>query len=343
MPNGTQKKKKKGWAVVLMVLAILIVLLFLTVYFLFLHYYNKATYVPDEKADAESHPVVYPSDIPDDVIDEIEDSTLSPDEEKRIDDEIKDVEPADTLDLRGIYSVLLIGSDRRTPTWHGNSDVMLLVTINDNTKTIYMTSFMRDLYANIPGFGGNRLNSAFALRGAPLLIDTIQQNYGVVIDNYAIVDFEGIKAIIDTLGGIDITLKEYELPAFKSYGFTEAKTYHMNGAQALTYARIRKLGYYDFERTSRHRTVLRAMLNNVKAAGILNLPKTVDSVLPYTTHNIGQGKMLKLMTGAVKYFKYDIVEYRVPEDKSYYEVNYVMIPNDMGQLIDGIRSRIYAR
>lgn len=345
MTDRRKNEKKKRWVIVVIVLVSLILLLLLAVYFLFLHYYNKSNYVPETTEESqpaeESESSTYPPELPSEVIEEIEEYTLPSEEESRINDEIKDIEPV--LNLDGIYSVLLIGSDRRTATWYGNSDVMVLATINQNTKKIYLTSFMRDLYANIPGYGGNRLNSAFALRGAPLLKSTIEQNYGVRIDNYAIVDFEGIKAIIDTLGGVDITLKDYELPAFTRYGFTEAKTYHMNGEQALTYARIRKLGYYDFERTQRHRVVLRALMNDFRSAGVLKLPAILDSVLPYVTHDVDQGMMLKLMTQAVSFYNYEVEEYRVPEDGSYYQVNYILIPNDMGQAVEGIRSRIYAR
>ena len=348
MPLNKKKKKKTG-PIVVIVLVVLMLLLLLTVYLLFLHFYNKTNYIPDEKSTAaeeagseeagtEEAGTEY---VPEDVQKEVEEYTLSPEDMSEIDKNTSDTDPIPSLG--GVYSVLLIGSDRRDSGWYGNSDAMILFTINENTKKIYMTSFMRDMYANIPGYGGTRLNSAYALAGPTKLVDTIEQNYGVKIDNYASVDFDGLKAIVDALGGLDIEIKDYELPVFASYGITSPGTYHLNGAEVLSYVRIRRYGYYDFERTQRQRRVMNLIMEKIRAGGVFQLPSTMDALLPYVTHNISQGQMLKLMSGAGKYMKYPVEEYRVPEDGSYYEVNYILIPNDMGAVISGIRSRIYAK
>ena len=336
MPVNKKKKKKTGLIVVI-VLVVLMLLLLLTVYLLFLHYYNKTSYIPDEETRADSETEF----VPEDVQKEVEEYTLSPEDVSKIEEDISEPDPLPSLG--GIYSVLLIGSDRRDSGWYGNSDAMILFTINENTGKIYMTSFMRDMYANIPGYGGTRLNSAYALAGPTKLVETIEQNYGVEIDNYASVDFNGLKAIVDTLGGLDIEIKDYELPVFASYGITSPGTYHLNGEEVLSYVRIRRYGYYDFERTQRQRLVMNKIMEKIRAGGVFQLPSTMDALLPYVTHNISQGQMLKLMSGAGKYMKYPVEEYRVPEDGTYYEVNYILIPNDMGALISGVRNRIYAR
>ena len=111
----------------------------------------------------------------------------------------------------GIYSVLLIGSDRRDDSWNGNSDTMILMTINQNVKKIFLVSFMRDMYADIPGVGVRKLNNAFAVGGASLLERTLETNYHVLADNYAVVDFENMEDIINLDGGVDIAVRPEEV------------------------------------------------------------------------------------------------------------------------------------
>ena len=113
-------------------------------------------------------------------------------------------------ELTGNYNLLLIGSDRRDTSWNGNSDVMLLVTINHDVDKIFLTSFMRDLWADIPGVGQTKLNAAYASGGASLLEETLKNCYRIHVDNYAAVDFEGIANIIDLMGGVKVKLDTAE-------------------------------------------------------------------------------------------------------------------------------------
>src|SRR5699024_3112848 len=94
---------------------------------------------------------------------------------------------AETEKDEGIYDLLLIGVDRRDDSWYGNSDVMILLTVNHDRQTVYMTSFLRDLAADIPGIGVRKLNAACANGGAKLLVETLEENYQVSVDNYAMV------------------------------------------------------------------------------------------------------------------------------------------------------------
>ena len=109
---------------------------------------------------------------------------------------------------KDIYNLLLVGVDRRDSSWAGNSDSMILVSVNNKNKIVHMISFMRDLYADIPGYGVGKLNAACAHGGCPLLVQTIEENYGVNIDNYVSVDFAGLIHIIDAMGGVQIELTD---------------------------------------------------------------------------------------------------------------------------------------
>ena len=115
---------------------------------------------------------------------------------------------------------------------------MILCSIDPDTKQISMISFLRDRYVQIPGgYSDNRLNAAYVFGGFPLLMDTLQTNFGVSIDGCFEVDFSGFQSVIDILGGVDIEMTSKEARTI-NIG-TEAGVYHLDGTKALAYSRIR--------------------------------------------------------------------------------------------------------
>ncbi len=239
------------------------------------------------------------------------------------------------------YNLLLIGADRRDASWNGNSDAMILITINEGKKTLTMTSFMRDLYANIEGVGVRKLNHSYAVGGGPKLVKTLQDNYGVKIDNYASVDFAGLAAVIDTLGGVTITVKDYELPTMRIVGIPEAGTYRLNGNQTLTYTRIRYQGRSDFERTQRQRVVLQALMADARQMSVAKMNEMANAVLPYVTHNIDQGTMLTLLSKLPSYLNYEVTEIRIPEDGTWTSQGEILVPKVINAVIRSLRDRLY--
>ena len=115
------------------------------------------------------------------------------------------------LKENGVTSVLLIGSDSRTSGTEGRSDAMILITISDRTKTVHMTSLLRDMYVEIPGYEGNRLNAAYAYGGPELLMETINQNLGTEVYHYAVVNFEAFANLVDAVGGVELELTNEEV------------------------------------------------------------------------------------------------------------------------------------
>lgn len=161
---------------------------------------------------------------------------------------------------------------------------MILASINSQTKTIYMTSFMRDLYANIPNVGIRKLNSAYAVGGGPLLVSTIESNYRVDIDNYASVDFSSMANILDLVGGVDLEVSTQEAGYINMYldeqcglqGLNASDYYvtgggitHLNGNQAVGFARIRYTSrgneHSDYGRTSRQREILVQLMQKARS------------------------------------------------------------------------------
>lgn len=335
-------KTKAGKIVtrVLIGIVILLAVAAVAVFLLFQHYYSKSGYVKDEdiiEQQKEAQKKKTNSDA-----DETEEvATLSSEDEQEVLEEQEQVEIQE-VSTSGVYNILLIGSDRRDTGWFGNSDSMILMSINHNAKRITLISFMRDLYANIEGEGVRKLNHAYAVGGGPLLCSTITTNYGVHIDNYATVDFTSMAAIVDILGGLDVELYQEEATYLNGeHGYSlVAGVNHLNGEQAVSYARIRYIGQYDYERTARQRRILSLIFDKAKSMDVLTLNEMANTILPYITHNIDQGQLVTLMTQLPSMVGYELAQDRVPYDGLYSNMGEILVP-DFQTTIDRLQQTIY--
>ena len=187
-----------------------------------------------------------------------------------------------------VINILLIGQDRRPGQGRQRSDAMILVTVNKREKTLTMTSFMRDLYVNLPEWNGrtyspNRLNVNYPLGGMEMLDKCLEETFGVVVDHNIEVDFSGFKAVIDAIGGVDIELRADEASYIRyAQSGLSAGINRLGGEAALAYSRIRELDG-DFQRTARQRRVLTAVLEKCRNLDAATLVKLVDTVLPMIT------------------------------------------------------------
>ena len=137
---------------------------------------------------------------------------LSDEEQQELDAKLAEFADSEPVTNDGnVYNVLLVGVDRRDKSWAGNSDSMILMSLNYEKKQISMISLMRDTYVNIPGIGMRKLNAAHANGAGPLLLETVTQNYKVQVDRYVSVDFNNMIDIIDKLGGVELTLSDDEV------------------------------------------------------------------------------------------------------------------------------------
>lgn len=205
-----------------------------------------------------------------------------------------DWEPANQINVsKDIVNILLIGQDRRPGETRQRSDAMILVTFNQETDEITMTSFLRDLYVQIPGCGYNRLNAAYAFGGMELLDETLEENFGVQVDGNLEVDFDGFTDVFDLLGGVDVTITKAEADYLNLNTYGEV---HLDGATALSYARIRKLDS-DFGRTSRQRAVMTSAYRQLRQLSITELYDLINQVLPMLTTDLTN---TQIMTYAVK-------------------------------------------
>lgn len=233
----------------------------------------------------------------------------------------------------GVINVLLIGNDSRLAGDDGRSDAMILVSISDKTKTITMTSFLRDMYVEIPGHDGNRLNAAYAYGGAELLMETIEANFGIPIHRYALVNFQAFANLVDAVGGINLELTNDEVNWINAYlmeyNQLEGKdlatdfldpslsgNLHLNGPQALAFTRNRYIGT-DFGRTERQRKVLSAVIKKLPGAVATNGGELADGLFPNLTTNLREGECFNLSLNAWKFLGYEMVQQCVPLEGTY--------------------------
>ena len=254
------------------------------------------------------------------------------------------------------YNILLVGADRRDESWNGNSDTMVLVTANYDTQQIYLTSFMRDLYADVPGHGVHKLNYAYAVGGASKLMETLETNYNVRIDNYISVDFVQMAKLVDLLGGVDLYVQEAEIPHInkgaswmqEKYGiggdtaglYTEGYQ-HLNGVQTVSFCRIRYVGNNDYERTERQRRVLIALREKTDALSLAELETVVLRILEMTDNDVGPISTVKVLRVVKDARNWEQIENRVPYDGMFTSQNEILTPTDMGATISKLRSLIY--
>lgn len=247
-------------------------------------------------------------------------------------DVVTPTEPVDTIeDSANIVNILLVGQDRRNENARMHSDAMILVTINKSSKTLTMTSFMRDLWVQIPGYYKERLNVPYMIdrvNGFDLLNKTLNYNFGVSATHNVEVDFSGFSAAIDAVGGVDIKLTGSEARHLNNLSRSDAEgnqpwqltegVNHLTGAQALAYSRIRKIGD-DFERTSRQRTVLNALIEKAKTLSLTELYTLTKSVLPMLTTDMTDAEILGYVVSLAKILpELTVVSQRIPADGAYY-------------------------
>jgi LCP family protein required for cell wall assembly len=191
---------------------------------------------------------------------------------------IAPVEEAPTWDRGSRVNVLFIGIDARD--WEVNataprSDTMILFTMDPVSNTAGMISIPRDMWVNIPGFGYGRINTAYSLGesyklpggGPGLAMKTVEQFLGVPVHYFGQVDFNTFIAMIDTIGGIDLQVKERlvldPVGTGKDKVVITPGDRHLVGWKALAYARTRKTQGGDEDRAQRQQDVIFAIMDKV--------------------------------------------------------------------------------
>ena len=198
-------------------------------------------------------------------------------------------------------NIAIFGIDSREDTYSkGNrSDCIIIASINNNTKDIKLLSVYRDTYVEIEGHGLDKITHAYSYGEAPLAIKTLNANLDLNIKEFVTVNFDAVKDIIDSIGGVQMQITSEEVSHIP--GITTAGTYNLTGEQALAYARIRYAEGGDYKRTERMRDVLTAVANKVKTMNVSQLNNLVDEILPRVYTNITAGDIFSLFPSVASF------------------------------------------
>ncbi len=359
MKNMGHCQKRKIKIVMKAVGGVLVV--FLLGFFLLIHFYlSKINYQQDTEnivASVTSESV----------------QTFNVEETKDVQEESKVVENSDlelwpseqnddnveVLDDKQVFNVLLIGYDSRDEDRRGRSDTNILISINQKSEEITMTSIMRDCYVEIPGYGNNRINAAYAYEGGTLLVETIEKNFEIHVDGYVAVNFFVFMDIIDVIGGVDIEVSEEEIEVMNEYiknqnrllGCREDEdllnaegVLHLNGKQTLAYVRVRYVGNSDFDRTQRQRIVLVEVFRKMKEMNLLELNELLNTLLPEVTTDISKKDIFFLLLKTPVFSQYELKTLRIPADGTFEESRIdgmEVLEMDLKKNIEFLKREIY--
>lgn len=257
-------------------------------------------------------------------------------------------ENGDPVRSSHVLNVLLIGEDTREEeiSEASRADSAIIASINIDTGVIHMTSILRDLYVyyEVDGEGYyGKINESASNGGINTYITTVERNYKIAIDGYAIVNFASFPKIIDALGGVDINITEAEINEInnhpnvyddvgevyieKTFEGTEG-VMTLDGLQALAYCRIRHIDGDD-KRADRQKTVLSQILSEVKASSTLDAVKAVNQLSKYTKTSYSKKELISIGNLALRdnWLGYTIQSNNVPavenrDGGQYFSVSY---------------------
>lgn len=185
-------------------------------------------------------------------------------------------------------NILLLGSDTRSGSEAAQvsgsrADSIMLAHIPADGKGVYLVSIMRDTWVNIPGYGAAKINAALNYGGISLQVATVENLLGIKIDHVAEMEFEGFKALVNSVGGVDVQVPfDFDINA---WSFKQGMQ-HMDGGAALAFVRARyPFADGDYQRVRNQRAFLRGLYNTMKAKGALNnvgsFQSAVESIAGY--------------------------------------------------------------
>ena len=220
----------------------------------------------------------------------------------------------DTLEsLEGYTNIAVFGLDNRSANnYHeGNSDVVMIASINNKTKDVKLVSVYRDTFLSVGGGTYFKCNNAYARGGAKQAVQMLNSNLDLDIKEYVCVDWAAVVEVIDDLGGLDLNITQGEMNQINKYkkdvdGVTGKNTpnvtqYGLVHLDGTPYARILKLSGDDFKRASRQRIVLQAMLEKAKKANPATLVKICNSVVDDISTTLSLDQMVSLAKDVTKY------------------------------------------
>lgn len=234
-----------------------------------------------------------------------------------------------------VLNVMLIGEDTRGDEISDSgtrADSAIIGSVNTQTGEVLLTSILRDsyiYYETTPGDESTgrygKINGAMAFGGIDCYINAVERMFKVNIDNYVIVNFTSFQNIIDSLGGVTVTMSAAEIREINNHPNTyggvsisgEAGDLLLSGEQALAYCRIRHLDS-DNVRADRQKTVLLSLFKKVKDASTMKLAELATTLMPYVKTGFSKKEILSIGQYALSHgwISYKTVTYTVPTNET---------------------------
>jgi len=236
-----------------------------------------------------------------------------------------------------VTNILLFGVDRRGKSGNSRTDTIILATLDKNNNRLKLTSILRDLYVEVPGYGSTRINSAGSYGGIELAMQTINTNFSLNVEHYVLVDFSMFEKIVNELHGVSVYMTDSEVSAAndciaglnKERGATTQEeiwkgfishgtgTKKLTGKQALGYSRIRHMGGGDFDRVTRQYKILQAIYDEFFQKSLTDQYSILYNIFPLVETNLSKAEIIELAVSALALKQNKILNYRIPAAGTY--------------------------
>lgn len=233
------------------------------------------------------------------------------------DSDLPEVEFNNDEDNEGFENILVLGVDSRGEE-NSRTDTMMLVSHNKETDDVKVVSFMRDIYAAIPGYQSYKLNTAYYLGGVDLLADTLRSMFGIEIQHYALVDFTSFETLVDIAapGGVEIDV-EKDMSELIGVSLTQGNQ-TLNGKELLGYARFRADNEGDFGRVRRQQQVIAALKEEmISISSVPKLPKLAGAAQGYVQTDMPMLDQVKMATDLATGGAGEVERLTIPVEGSY--------------------------
>ncbi len=224
--------------------------------------------------------------------------------------------------LSSYRNIALLGLDAREDTYNGSrSDGIIIISINENTNDVKLTSIYRDTYLDIKTNNSSKayldkITHAYAYGGAKLTMNSLNRNLDLNITEFVAVNFSAVVEAVNAVDGVNIHVDSSEVKYINRYidsvtkntgvsssHITKPGNYTLDGVQALAYCRIRYTDGGDYKRTERMREVLIATFEKAKSLGVSDLNRLADIILPHVSTNINKNEIYATIP---KIFNYNV-------------------------------------
>ena len=242
-------------------------------------------------------------------------------------DDIKSTGQEPIKEESDVINIVLLGTDKSN-SYDTAADSIIIATVNHVKGEIKLSSIMRDMTLETPGYGEQNINDTMIIGGPELLLKTLNTNFNLQIDKFVQVNIASLPLIIDKLGGVEMEITEEEISIINSYissvdnmngtstsHITSPGIMNLNGTQATAYSRIRYTSGRDFKRSERQREVLIALSYKFRDITINQVTGIVEELLPLLKTNLTNIEIISISSKALGVSDKTVQQGRFPEDE----------------------------